>query len=56
MSGGVVKPLGLVQALSLLALVAIFGRPRARWSLRARLPVALVVFVSSAALLVIHIL
>ncbi len=52
----VVRTLTAVQGLSLFALVAVFARPRAAWSLRARLPVASVVFVSSAALLVLYIL
>lgn len=49
-----VRALGLVQSLSLFALVAVFVRPRAAWSLRARLPVALLTFASSAALLLVH--
>ncbi|WP_447407183.1 hypothetical protein, partial [Clostridium perfringens] len=49
-----VRLLTAVQAASLLGLVAALLRPAARWSLRARLPVALLALFSSAALLVLH--
>ncbi|WP_199857156.1 hypothetical protein [Sphingomonas sp. EC-HK361] len=56
MSLPLVRAIRLVQLASLLALVAVFLRPNARWSLRGRLPVALAVFVSSAVLLLLDIL
>ncbi len=45
----------LVQIASLAALVAVFLRPQAGWSRRTRLPVAIVVLVSSAAHLILSI-
>ncbi|WP_375398955.1 hypothetical protein [uncultured Sphingomonas sp.] len=56
MTSPAARAIGALQVLSLSALVVVLARPRASWSLRARLPVALLALAASAAHLFLTIL